>query len=301
MHRYHDPRRHLTALVGAQFRDFRTRILALVLGLSIGTIAVIGTAEGEMQILFQNVTLAVASAAAFILSFIIFHSFRLPSYRNTVMMLMIGLGLWCAAELTWAYYVQVLKVDVPFPSAADLFYLGGYFFVGSFLLRIARRLAYANKRNVLVISTISISIVATIVNIFILELVRDSFTVTSLNLNQIMTLTLSVAYPILDGLLLIPSMIILYESRANKGQYLSWIMMSIGMLLLGIADTGFGYTALKNIEALASEAIWDIIFGLSYIFIISSLLHEFIAMRKAGTSLLLQTTHSGDNNGSIVA
>lgn len=245
-----------------------------------------------MQILFQNITLAAASAAAFTLSFIIFHIFRLPSYRHTVMMLMVGLGLWCAAELTWAYYVQVLKVDVPFPSAADLFYLSGYFFVGTFLLRIVRRLASANKRNLLVISTVSVSIVASIVNIFILELVRDSFTVTSLNLSQVLTLTLSVAYPILDGLLLIPSMIILYESRGNKSQYLSWIMMSIGMLLLGIADTGFGYTALKNIEALASEAIWDIIFGLSYIFIIGSLLHEYIAMRKAGTSILLQTTRS---------
>ena len=45
----------------------------------------------------------------------------------------IGLGLWFTAELSWMYYVQVMKVDVPFPSFADLFYLSGYIFVGVFL------------------------------------------------------------------------------------------------------------------------------------------------------------------------
>jgi Na+-transporting NADH:ubiquinone oxidoreductase subunit NqrD len=75
-------------------------------------------------------------------------------------------------------------------------------------------------------------------------------------------------------------MIILYESRGNKNEYFSWILMSIGMLLLGIGDTGFGYTALKDVQSLADEAIWDIIFSLSYIFIIGSLAYELAIIKS---------------------
>lgn len=282
-------------LLAAPLRVPWARHLLLVIGFSIAIVLLITSAQGETQVLFQNDTLVVTSAGAFALALFISHNFAFPSYRKTFVMLMIGLGLWCAAEITWAYYVQVLQVEVPFPSAADLFYLSGYFFVGYFLLRIVRRLVSANKRNVLVISTISVSIVASIVNIFILDLVHESFSVTSMTLEELATLALSVAYPILDGLLLIPSMIILYESRGNKGQYFSWIMMSIGMLLLGIGDTGFGYTALKNIEALANEAMWDIIFALSYVFIIGSLLHELTSLRKKEDDPFYNYFNQADN------
>lgn len=158
--------------------------------------------------------------------------------------------------------------------------------MGYFLLRIVRSLVNVNKRNILVITTVSVSIVASIINIFVLDLVRESFTVTSLPAEEVMALALSVAYPIFDGLLLIPSMIILYESRGNKNEYFSWILMSIGMLLLGIGDTGFGYTALKDVQSLADEAIWDIIFSLSYIFIIGSLAYELAAIKSRGNQPL---------------
>jgi hypothetical protein len=220
------------------------------------------------------------SAIAFGLSIVIFSRFSSPSYRRTIAMLMIGLGLWCTAEIVWTYYVQVLNEEIPFPSASDWFYLGGYLFVGYFLLRIVRRVVDVNKRNVLVITTVSVSIVASIINIFVLDLVKESFTVTSLPAVEVLALALSVAYPVFDGLLLIPSMIILYESRGSKNEYFSWILMSIGMLLLGIGDTGFGYAALRDVESLADEAIWDVIFGMSYIFIIGSLTHELAAIKN---------------------
>jgi len=37
-----------------------------------------------------------------------------------------GIGLWALAEGTWSYYYFVMKIDVPFPSFADIFYIGGY-------------------------------------------------------------------------------------------------------------------------------------------------------------------------------
>lgn len=254
-------------------------ITCFVIVLSAIVTLLITLSDGAERVLVQNITLVATSAAAFTLSAIILF-FSVNAYRKTFLMLFVGLGLWFTAEVTWMYYVQVMKVDVPFPSLADLFYLSGYVFVGIFLMQIVKRLTGANKKNALVTSAISISIVATIINFFIFDVVRESFTVTSISLERIVLLSFSVAYPILDGLLLIPSMIILYESRTRKTEYFSWIMLSLAMLLLGIGDTGFGYAALKNIASLSEDYIWDIIFNFSYIFIIGSLAYEFLNSRK---------------------
>lgn len=259
--------------------SLRITITCIVIALSAATTLAIVLGEGEERVLLQNITLIATSATAFAFSAIILF-FSANVYRRTLLVLFIGLGLWFTAEVSWMYYVQVMKVDVPFPSFADLFYLSGYIFVGIFLLQIVRRLTGANKKNALVTSAVAISIVAAIINFFIFDIVRESFTVASVSLERIVLLSFSVAYPVLDALLLIPSMIILYESRTRKTEYFSWIMLSLSMLLLGIGDTGFGYAALKNIESLSQDYVWDIIFNFSYIFIIGSLAYEFLSSRK---------------------
>jgi hypothetical protein len=259
--------------------DLRFKVTCLVLALSFAVALMIAANEGELRIFFQNTTLVATSAVAFALSVVVI-SLSFTAYRKTFFMLLVGLGLWFTAEITWMYYVQFMKVEVPFPSLADLFYLSGYVFVGIFLMQIGSRISSANKKNMLVTSAISISIVATIINFFIFDIVQESFSVTSLSLERMVLLSFSVAYPILDALLLIPSMIILYESRTRRTEYLSWIMLSLAMLLLGIGDTGFGYAALKNIESLSEDYVWDIIFNFSYIFIIGSLVYELVRSRQ---------------------
>ncbi len=47
-------------------------------------------------------------------------------FQATWVMFSLGTGLWLLAEMTWAFYYFVLSVSVPYPSAADVFYLGGY-------------------------------------------------------------------------------------------------------------------------------------------------------------------------------
>ena len=38
----------------------------------------------------------------------------------------LGVILWAMAEITWEFYEVVLKITVPYPSVADLFWLSGY-------------------------------------------------------------------------------------------------------------------------------------------------------------------------------
>src|SRR5258706_6848321 len=37
-----------------------------------------------------------------------------------------GILLWAAAEIIWAYYEIVLKIETPYPSLADILWLPGY-------------------------------------------------------------------------------------------------------------------------------------------------------------------------------
>ncbi len=245
----------------------------------LGVILSIAAVSGDSRVLVQNVTIICTSGAAFALSLVTLAS-SYTKYRRIFSMFAAGLGLWFVAEVVWTYYVQVLGVEVPFPSFADVFYFAGYVFVGIFLLKIVRMLMQINQRNILVISTISISLVAFLMNFFILDLVRASFTVTSLSVDDITLLAFSVAYPILDSFLIIPSLIILYESRHQQGQFFSWILVSLAMISFGIADTGFGYTALKDVELLADEAIWDVIFNLGYILFAGALFYESVVSKK---------------------
>jgi hypothetical protein len=62
----------------------------------------------------------------------------------------VGFGLWVAAESIWTTYVYVLGVQIPDYSAADVFYMGGYFpvFAGLVLYLSAFQVALEKKRIV---------------------------------------------------------------------------------------------------------------------------------------------------------
>lgn len=259
--------------------SYRFAISAGIVAAFIGVTVAIALSSTETRVLVQNITIICTAGAAFAFSLLVFVSSD-TKYRRIFSMFVLGLGLWFVAEVVWTYYVQVLDVEVPFPSFADFFYFGGYLFVGIFLIKIVRMLAHLNQRSILVISTVSISLVAFLMNFFILDLVRASFTVTSMSSDEVTLLAFSVAYPILDSFLIIPALIILYESRNRQGQYFSWILLALAMISFGAGDTGFGYMALKDVSVLADEALWDIIFNLGYILFAGALLYELARSRK---------------------
>lgn len=269
----------LTLQSSISLRNYRFSVSAGIITAFLGVTLSIVVVGADTRVLVQNITIICTSGAAFAFSLATLISSDVK-YRKIFSMFVVGLGLWFVAEVVWTYYVQVLGVEIPFPSFADVFYFAGYLFVGIFLLKIVRMLAQVNQRNILVISTVSISLVAFLMNFFILDLVRASFAITSLSADEVMLLAFSVAYPILDSFLIIPSLIILYESRSQPSRYFSWILLSLAMVSFGIADTGFGYTALKNIEVLADEALWDVIFNLGYMLFAGALFYEFVKSRK---------------------
>lgn len=77
--------------------------------------------------------------------------------------LFLGVVLWFLGEATWAIYEVLLKVPVPYPSVADVFYLAGYLpaaagMVG-FMLFFGRNLS---RRKALLGSILGLAIVVVI-------------------------------------------------------------------------------------------------------------------------------------------
>ena len=77
---------------------------------------------------------------------------------------------------------------------------------------------------------------------------------------------MSVFYPIIDGIVLIPSMIIFWSLRKGDPSHMHWFLMSASFVMVTIGDIGFGYSfALSPEVAGEYEWIWSIFFNTCYV------------------------------------
>jgi hypothetical protein len=63
--------------------------------------------------------------------------------------------------------------------------------------------------------------------------------------DDIMLMLVSISYPILDGVLLVPAILILWSIRNGKLAFTHWMLIALSMILVAIADSGFGYACFK--------------------------------------------------------
>ena len=83
----------------------------------------------------------------------------------------------------------------------------------------------------------------------------------------------SLSYPLLDGILLVPSMVILWSLRKGDPSSNQWKMLSVSFVLLTIGDIGFGYSfALAPSVAEEFEWVWAIFYNTGYICIVAGVL-----------------------------
>lgn len=174
-----------------------------------------------------------------------------------------GSFLWLGAELTWAYYREGLGVEVPYPSAADLFWLVGY---GFFLVHNYRLIAKINET--LMIERTMIVLVSAAVGLTLGYVLNLTFGVAELLSSSTDSLSsaVSIFYPIIDGTILIPSIIIFWSLRRGDPSSMHWLLMSASFVMVTIGDIGFGYSfALSPDIAGEYEWIWSIFFNACYV------------------------------------
>jgi hypothetical protein len=176
----------------------------------------------------------------------------------------IGSFLWVGAELSWAYYREFLGVEVPYPGLADLFWLLGYGFFLIHNYRIiskVREVAHIDK-SMIVFASVAVGLTLG----YILNLTFGVAEIVSATTDTLSTVV-SIFYPIIDGVILIPAVIIFWTLRKTDPLSMHWLLMSISFIMVTIADIGFGYSfALSPEIAGEYEWIWSVFFNACYVF-----------------------------------
>jgi hypothetical protein len=176
--------------------------------------------------------------------------------------LAIGLVLWFTAEMIWGYYGIILRIQLPFPTLADAFWLAGYGPLAYHLFTTARlHRAFSNELT---------KVFAVIMAVAIFSAIYIFQILTSTDLSEpggMLSLAISIAYPLADAVMIIPALLSITKSGKGELTAIPWIFVS--WIFTAIADAIFGYTADTNIAAQIS--IWNLFYNAAYIFMAAGL------------------------------
>ncbi len=241
----------------------------------------------EVRPVMIDLTAVLTSGAAFFIS----GTVTLISYlgkhkRESHVWLSTGLTFWFSAEVIWAYTRQVLGIEIPYPSIADGAWIIGYGFFAVYIYRILEKMGktYPIDKNMVLLVSVAVALsLAYVLNLTygVAELISAAEDITAT--------VVSFAYPVLDGILLVPSMVILWSFRKGDPSSNQWKMMSVAFVLVTIGDIGFCYCfALAPSMAEEFEWVWAIFYNTGYICIVAGMIWSSI-LRKNNNNQLLST------------
>jgi hypothetical protein len=168
-----------------------------------------------------------------------------------------GLVLYLIAEILWAYFSIGLGVEVPFPSLADTFWLTAYAPFGYGLFSLARlytKQGVSHRKGLVVVS---LAVAA-----FSLAYVSQLISVSDLSdPDAAVALAISIAYPILDGILIVPALLVILSAGKGYLTSIPWIFVS--WIFTAIADSIFGFTAIMSIAG--DISIWNLFYNTAYL------------------------------------
>jgi hypothetical protein len=176
---------------------------------------------------------------------------------------MLGLISWFSAELTLLYYYYALHIEEQrLVSLADGFWFAGYVFLALHLFTVLRSIRSTIKLRIVVLASIA-TVLFVVYNI--LNLLSSEFLVDV----DFAAFVVTVAYPILDLLLIIPSTIILVSLRRDYQHSIPWFLSSLSLLVNAIADDGYVYDFVSGDPQ--SLWIWDLFYVTDFIIMSAAL------------------------------
>lgn len=191
--------------------------------------------------------------------------------------LAVGLAMWLVAESIWGYYEVVLGEETPFPSIADAFWLGAY---GGLLYYVSSTYKFFGKGVKKYQLAAVVGIIGAFAFFYLQSLISVSLPPDGESMDEYMVpLAISVAYPVLDVILLVPAILIVLNS--GKGQLTSIPWAFVSFILVAIADILLGYTAVAGFQD--DVTITTMMYNASYLCMAAGLLwylRFFISERK---------------------
>lgn len=211
-------------------------------------------AQDDLRPLFTNWTINASVTAAFALAVVV--AIRQgPSglYGKAQAALALALALWLAAEFLWTYYELGLQVEVPFPSLADAAWLAGYAPFAYYLFRVYGFFGKGRPRLLLAASAATAAFVA-YTTVAVVAAAAEP--------EEALPLAISVAYVALDGLVIVPAVMVLTRLRRGAFTAVPWFLISLSILLAAAGDVGYAYYVASGLEG---EWVWDVFFNADYV------------------------------------
>ena len=234
----------------------RNLVLTLIISIVVANSFIIFP-DDESRPFFSNWTINVAAAVALGMSLLVTWRQKLDGlHGRTYAAFAAGLALWFVAEILWTYYEMGAGID-PFPSLADAFWLAGYAPFAYHLIATYRFFGQAAKPHTIIIVSIAVALFVGHTSILVFT---ASSPVTSEN---VVATAISIAYVLLDAVLIVPAIIVLASLRHGKLTFTPWFLLSSALLITAAADSGFAYFDAADM----SEEIWvwNILYTASYI------------------------------------
>ncbi|MDQ3848312.1 MAG: hypothetical protein M3261_05080, partial [Thermoproteota archaeon] len=172
----------------------------------------------------------------------------------------LGLICWFSADLTLMYYYYALGIEEQtLVTITDGFWFAGYVFLAFHLFTVMRSLRSRIKLTIVAL----VSFITFLFVIYNLSSLLSSEYLADLDFTAFIV---TVTYPILDFMLIIPSAVILVSLRRDYQHSVPWLLSSLSLLINAIADDGYVNDFVNG----HSQALW--IWDLFYVtdFIIMS-------------------------------
>jgi len=213
--------------------------------IAIGDVIIL-SAEPENKRIYANWVLLINSSAAAIISFYIV--FKEKKFRSdkTNFFLTVGLLLWFAANVVWAYYEVVLDVVSPVPSLADIFLLSAYGFLIYRLVIVYKNLKEkVNKKTLLILGAI--------ITVFLAYMFTLTLDLSNLSTSKGITFfIITFLYPLLNSVFAFLAVLILIGIRHEKIHYITWLCELLALLSLVLGDSWFAIIVLTELV----EQLW---------------------------------------------
>lgn len=174
----------------------------------------------------------------------------------------IGLGAASASlgQATWTYYETIVRTGTPFPSLADVGYLGCYpLMLFGLLLLASTHNNIAGRAKIFLDASISVGSAFALSWYFVLKPMYEAAD------TGLVDKIIGLAYPVGDVALLFCAALIFMQSSDNRSLRRAMVLLAGGVCCLACFDTGFAYLTLQ--EAYNTGAYIDIAWVVGYLLI----------------------------------
>jgi len=154
-------------------------------------------------------------------------------HGKSYLFLALGVISWFSADFTLLYNYYALGIEEQrLVTITDALWFAGYGFLALHLFTVIRSLHFKIKSKlVIIISIITVFFISyNLVNLFSYDIHTD---------DDFIAIIVTILYPILDFILIVPSSIILITLRKDYEHNIPWFLSSLSLLVNSLADDGY--------------------------------------------------------------